>query len=65
LDDCSIDDANDPSTQHLEVLEGSFVWEARTLYFVAAGGPALVFYPPAGFIIMGLAVLVIFVMVRP
>jgi hypothetical protein len=61
---CSLDDANDPSTKHLEMLEGSFVWEARSLYIVAVGAPMFVFYPPVGLVIVGLGLLVVVVMVR-
>ena len=60
---CSIDDANDPSVKHLEMLEGSLVWEARSLFFVAVGAPARIIYPPVGQVIAGLAVLVVVVMV--
>jgi hypothetical protein len=65
LKHCSLDDANDPSTKYLEMLEGSFVWEARSLYSVAVGAPAFIFYPLAGLVIGGLGVLVVVVMVRP
>ena len=61
---CSLDDANDPSIKYLEMLEGSFVWEARSLFLVL-GAPMFVFYQPAGLIIGGLGVLVVVVMVRP
>ena len=47
------------------MLEGSFVWEARSLYLVAVGAPMYVFYPPGGLVIGGLGVLVVIVMVRP
>jgi hypothetical protein len=60
----SLDDANDPSTKYLEMLEGSFVWEARSLYIIAAGVPAWIFYNPAGLVIAGLGGLVTIVMVR-
>ena len=60
---CSIDDANDPSVKYLEMLEGSLVWEARSLFFVAVGAPARIIYPPVGQVIAGLAVLVVVVMV--
>jgi hypothetical protein len=60
----SIDDGNGPLTQHLEKLEGSLQWEARSLYIVAMGVPTFFIYEPAGFIIAGLAVLVVIVMVR-
>jgi hypothetical protein len=60
---CSIDDANDPSVKYLEMLEGSLVWETRSLFFVAVGAPAFVIYPPVGQAIGGLAVLVVVVMV--
>ena len=62
---CSIDDANDPSVKHLEMLEGSLVWEARSLFFVAVGMPAFFIYRPVGLAIGGLAVLVVVVMVLP
>jgi hypothetical protein len=65
LKHCSLDDANDPSTQHLQMLEGSFVWEARSLYFVAVGVPVISLYRPAGLVIGGLGLLVVIVMVRP
>ena len=45
------------------MLEGSLVWEARSLFFVAVGAPALVIYRPAGLAILGLAVVVVVVMV--
>jgi hypothetical protein len=60
---CSIDDANDPSVKYLEVLEGSLVWEARSLFFVAVGAPAWIIYEPMGLFIAGLALLVVVVMV--
>ena len=62
---CSIDDANDPSVKYLEMLEGSLVWETRSLFFVAVGAPAFVIYryQPAGLAIAGLGVLVVVVMV--
>jgi hypothetical protein len=47
------------------MLEGSLVWEARSLCFVAVGTPALVIYEPAGLAIMGLGILVVVVMVLP
>jgi len=47
----------------LEVLEGSLVWEARSLFFVAVGAPAFLIYQPAGLAIGGLVVLVVVVMV--
>ena len=62
---CSIDDANDPSVKYLEVLEGSLVWEARSLFFVAVGAPAAIIYRPAGLIIGGLGILVVVVMALP
>jgi hypothetical protein len=61
----SLDDANDPSTKYLKMLEGSFVWEARSLYIVAVVVPLFIFYEPAGFVIAGLGLLVVVVMVRP
>ena len=60
---CSIDDANDPSVKYLEMLEGSLVWEARSLFFVAVGMPAIIIYRPVGLVIAGLGVLVVVVMV--
>ena len=59
----SIDDANDPSVKYLEMLEGSLVWEARSLFFVAVGVPAFLIYRPVGLAIAGLVVLVVVVMV--
>jgi hypothetical protein len=61
----SMDDANDPSVKYLEVLEGSLVWEARSLCFVAVGAPAILIYQPVGLAIAGLGVLVVVVMVLP
>ena len=61
----SIDDANDPSVKYLEMLEGSLVWEARSLFFVAVGAPAFVIYEPVGLVIAGLGILVVVVMVLP
>jgi hypothetical protein len=40
------------------------VWEARSLYFVAVGASAFIIYPPAGFAIGGLGMVVIIVMVH-
>jgi hypothetical protein len=65
LEHCSLDDANDHSTKYLEMLEGSFVWEARSLYIVAVAVPMMVFYEPVGLVIAGLGMLVVIVMVRP
>jgi hypothetical protein len=62
---CSIADANDPAVKYLEMLEGSLVWEARSLFFVAVGAPATVIYQPAGLVIAGLGILVVAVMVLP
>jgi hypothetical protein len=47
------------------MLEGSLVWEARSLYFVAVGAPAIFIYLPVGLAIAGLGVLVVVVMVLP
>jgi hypothetical protein len=55
--------ANDPSVKHLETLEGSLVWEGRSLFFVAVGVPVLVIYEPVGLAIAGLGILVVFMMV--
>jgi hypothetical protein len=60
---CNIDDDNDPSVKVLELLEGSLVWEARSLCLVAVGAPAFIIYQPAGLIIAGLGLLVVVVMV--
>jgi hypothetical protein len=60
---CSIDDANDPSVKYLEMLEGSLVWEVRSLFFVAVGAPAYFIYRPVGVAIAGLGVPVVIVMV--
>ena len=38
-------DANDPSTQYLSMLEGSFVWETRTMYLATVGVPMFMLYP--------------------
>jgi hypothetical protein len=46
------------------MLEGSLVWEARSLFFVAVGAPADFIYEPAGLGVAGLAVLVVVVMAR-
>jgi hypothetical protein len=59
----SIDDANDPSIKHLQMLEGSLVWEARSMCFVALGPPACVIYQPVGLVIAGLVALMVAVMV--
>jgi hypothetical protein len=64
LNHCSINDVNDPSIKYLELLEGSFVWEARTLYIVVVGVTAALIYEPVGLAIGGLGVLVVMVMVR-
>jgi hypothetical protein len=61
---CSLDDANDPSVKWLKTLEASFVWEARSLCFVAVAVPLFFIYPPAKYAIGGLAALVAIVMVR-
>ena len=45
------------------MLEGSLVWEARSLFFVAVGVPAFLIYRPVGLAIAGLVVLVVVVMV--
>ena len=47
------------------MLEGSLVWEARSLLFVAVGAPATIIYEPAGLAIAGLGILVVVVMVLP
>ena len=47
------------------MLEGSFVWEARSLIFVAVMVPVYMVSPPVGLAIGGLATLAIFIMVRP
>jgi hypothetical protein len=60
----SLDDANDPSVEHLERLEGSLVWETRSLYIVAVAAPAFVIYKPVGMVLGGLGVLVVVVMVH-
>jgi hypothetical protein len=62
---CSIDDANDPSIKYLEMLEGSLVWEARSLCFIAVAAPAYFIYRLVGLVITGLAVLVVVMMVLP
>jgi hypothetical protein len=62
---CSLDDENDPSVKWLEKLEGSFVWEAGSLYFVAVGVPLWFIYRPVGMAIGGFGVLVVIAMVRP
>jgi hypothetical protein len=51
--------------QWLENLEGSLVWEARSLYFVAVGVPFFFIYLPLAIVVGGFGVLVIIVMVRP
>jgi hypothetical protein len=61
----SLDDANDPSIQYLKMLEGSLVWEARSLYFVAVAIPVNLFSRSAALAIMGLTVVVVIAMVRP
>ena len=61
----SIDDVNDPSVKYLELLEGSLVWEARSLWFVAVGAPAFIVYRLVGLVILGLGVLVVVMMVLP
>jgi hypothetical protein len=45
------------------MLEGSLVWESRSLCFVAVGAPAIIIYRPVGMVIAGLGVLVVVVMV--
>jgi hypothetical protein len=60
----SLDDANDPSIKWLEWLEGSLVWEVRSLLFVAVAVPMFFVYQPVGFAIGGLGTLVVIVMVR-
>ena len=40
------------------------MWEARSLYFVAVGVPAVIIYQPVGLVIGGLGILVVIVMVR-
>ena len=50
--------------QWLEKLEGYFVWEARSLYFVAMAAPLNEIYQPAALVIGGFGVLVVIVMVR-
>jgi hypothetical protein len=47
------------------MLEGSLVWEARSLYFVAVAVPVFFISEPAGFVLGGLGLLVIIVMVGP
>jgi hypothetical protein len=49
----------------LEWLEGSLVWELRSLYFVAVAIPVLVIYQPVGYAVAGLGTLVTIAMVRP
>jgi hypothetical protein len=61
---CSLDVANGPLTRYLETLEGSFVWEARSLYIVAVGAPTFVIYQPAGKIVGIIGALAIFALVR-
>jgi hypothetical protein len=61
---CSLDDANDPSVKWLENLESSFVWEARSLYFVAVAVPLYWIYQPAASVVTGVAAVVVIVMVR-
>jgi hypothetical protein len=51
--------------KYLELLEGSLVWEARSLCFVALGVPAMLIYQPVGIVIAALGVLVVVVMVIP
>jgi hypothetical protein len=43
LEHWGLDDANEPSTKHLEILEGSFVREARSLCIFAVEAPMHVF----------------------
>ena len=59
-----LDDANDPSIKWLEWLEGSLVWEVRSLFLVAVGVPISFVYAPVGLAIGGLGVFVVIVMVR-
>jgi hypothetical protein len=61
----SLDDANDPSIQYLKMLEESFVWEARSLWFVAVGVPVYFLYEPAWEIFALLTGLAVAAMVRP
>ena len=61
----SNDDTNNPSVKYLELLDGSLVWEARSLWFVAAGVSAFIIYPLVGLVLAGLGVLVVVVMVLP
>ena len=51
---CSIDDANNPAVKHLAKLESSFVWEARSLYFIVVAVPTSFIYLPAALVIGGL-----------
>jgi hypothetical protein len=60
----SLDDTNDPSVKWLEKLEGSLVWEERSLLFVAVGVPILLVCDPAGLAIGGLGAVVLLIMVR-
>jgi hypothetical protein len=66
LPHCSLtrNNTNDPSVKWLEKLGASFVWEARSLYFVAVAAPLFFVYPPAAIAVTGLAALVVIVMVR-
>ena len=61
----SIDDANDPSLQYLKILEGSFVWEARSLYLIAVALPVFLIHRPAGQVVALFVGTLVFLMVRP
>jgi hypothetical protein len=60
----SLDDANDPSINWLEWLEGSLKWEVRSLFLVAVAVPVFFVCPPVAFVFGGLGTLVVLVMVR-
>jgi hypothetical protein len=47
------------------MLEGSFVWEARSLFFVAVGAPFYFICPPVTMVVGGFGVLVVIAMVSP
>jgi hypothetical protein len=53
-----------PSVKYLEMLEGSLMWEARSLCIVAVGATAFVFYKPVGLVVGGLCMILTIVMVR-
>jgi hypothetical protein len=65
LEHFSLGDSNDPSIQRLKMLEGPFVWEARSLWFVAVGVPACFLYEPAWGVFALLTGPMVAAMVRP